>query len=266
MTMSSYNWPLTIALIVACLPGVVTVAKMLPALLAKIPTKPDRQLPPLRTLQAASVAQTLVLISLATALGTAAAPRVGLQAPAFEALVAGQSVWAALAPEIGPAVLLGGIGAVIFITLYYGVFRPHLTAEEVKITEEFRGIMGLWGRLAYGGVVEEVMLRWGVMSVLAWLLSVITGRATDAGMWIAIIISGILFGLGHLPSLIAQGLHVSPWLLGTNLMLNGWAALIFSWLFWIIGLEAAMMAHALFHVIWYPFEMYHLRHASAAGG
>jgi hypothetical protein len=120
-------------------------------------------------------------------------------------------------------VVLGGGGAVIFIALYYGVCRPRLTSEEIRITEAFRGIMGLWGRIAYGGVVEEVMMRWGVMSVLAWLL-------------------------------------------GTNLILNGWAALIFSWLFWKTGLEAAMMAHALFHVIWYPFDVRHTRRISAQKG
>jgi hypothetical protein len=87
--MPSYNWPLTVALILACLPGLVTIAKILPTLLAKVPVKPDRKSPPLRTLKALSLVQTLILISLAAALGTAAAPRVGLQAPAFAALVSG---------------------------------------------------------------------------------------------------------------------------------------------------------------------------------
>jgi hypothetical protein len=36
--------------------------------------------------------------------------------------------------------------------------------------------------------------------------------------------------------------------------LNLWASLIFGWLFWQYGLLSAMLAHMLFHLVWYPFE------------
>jgi hypothetical protein len=32
------------------------------------------------------------------------------------------------------------------------------------------------------------------------------------------------------------------------------ASLIFGWLFWQVGLLAAMVAHVLFHLVWLPFD------------
>jgi hypothetical protein len=43
--------------------------------------------------------------------------------------------------------------------------------------------------------------------------------------------------------------------------LNLWASLIFGWLFWQVGLEAAMMAHMLFHLVWWPFDLRTGQHA-----
>jgi hypothetical protein len=57
--------------------------------------------------------------------------------------------------------------------------------------------------------------------------------------------------------LIAQGLRITRAVLATNLFLNLWASSISGRLLWQYGLEAAMLAHAIFHVIWYPFEVRH---------
>ncbi len=75
-------------------------------------------------------------------------------------------------------------------------------------------------------------------------------------MWAAIVISGLLFGLGHLPGYLVGGCKGTPLFIGAMLSLNLWASLIFGWPFWRFGLLAAMMAHALFHLVWLLFGMH----------
>ena len=43
-------------------------------------------------------------------------------------------------------------------------------------------------------------------------------------------------------------------LVAAALFLNLWVSLLCGWLFWQVGLLSAMLAHMLFHLIWYPFD------------
>ena len=51
-----------------------------------------------------------------------------------------------------------------------------------------------------------------------------------------------LFGLGHLPATAAL-LPLTPAVIARALILNGIPGVVFGWLFWRRGLEAAMVAH-----------------------
>lgn len=141
-----------------------------------------------------------------------------------------------------------------FLFLYYGVFRPRLDRGTLRALEGLRNGIGIWGRVLYGGIAEEVLSRWGLMSALAWLFSLPLGEGSYTAMWLAIVVSGILFGLGHAPSYLAAGCRRTPAFVSTMLVLNLWASLIFGWLFWQYGLLAAMVAHALFHLVWWPVD------------
>ena len=142
----------------------------------------------------------------------------------------------------------------VFLVLYYRVFRPRMAAEDVAGTEQLRTSMGLLGRMLMGGVAEEVMFRWGVMSVMAWLAVSVVGMPADVGMWAAIVVAGLLFGLGHLPGAMAAGVKITKLIVVTAIVLNTLAALAFGWLFWQYGLLAAIVAHALLHAVWHPLE------------
>ena len=180
----------------------------------------------------------------------------GLQAPFFETLVSGGSLPDTLLPQIVPA-LIGGIGgAIIFISAYYLIFRPRLDEQTIKSMETLRMGLGIWSRILYGGIFEEVLTRWGLMSLFVWLGALLVGEPTSVVVWIAIAISGILFGLGHLPSYLAAGCQKTPLFFTAMISLNLWAALIFGWLFWQYGLLSAMLAHMLFHIVWLPFDLY----------
>lgn len=68
-------------------------------------------------------------------------------------------------------------------------------------------------------------------------------------VWLAIAVSALLFGVGHLP--------VASYLIGSLsgpvvlfvVGLNATCGLLFDWLFWRRGLESAMVAHAMTHLV-----------------
>jgi hypothetical protein len=199
--------------------------------------------------QAIGLVQSAAMLGVAVAIGTRLAPQVGLAAPAFEALVARRSVPRALLPQLLPGVVGGLLGAAVLRAF---ASRGPVALDEV-VASGFDPSLTV--RVLYGGVTEELLLRWGVMTLLLWLLSLpvrwLRGRDRRPGgvlVAIAVLLSAILFGLGHLPTVVAFGgeltravvLHV---VLG-NLLFGSVTGV----LFWCWGLEAAMLAHALAHV------------------
>lgn len=265
-----FNWSLFGLLIAICIPGlIISIPRLIEALQTTIQAnlRPGQKLPSQTVLVGVSIMQNLVIIAVASAIGTVLAPRIGLHAPFFEAFVAGKPVWPPLEPQLIPTLVVGIGGALLFVVVYYGVVRSRLDARTLKISEYLRQRLGIWGRLLYGGIVEEVLTRWGLMSLLIWVGVSLFGDTTSSIVWTAIVITGILFGLGHLPSHLAMGCQKTPLFIGAVIGLNLWASLLFGWLFWQYGLLAAMLAHMLFHLVWLPFEIQHVqvRHQEVVG-
>ncbi len=195
-----------------------------------------------------------VLISgIAVGVGTLLAPEVGLHAPFFEAVVGGTSVAPALADQLPMGVLLGAIATAGVLALYYGLFRGQLDPADVLRMERVRLQMGVVARVLQGGIVEEIVFRWGALAMFAWLGSALGGGSTF-GMWFGIVMAGLLFGLAHLPGAVALGMRRSRALLGTALVVNLWLGIVCGWLAWRYGLLAAILAHGLVHVLWWPFD------------
>jgi hypothetical protein len=102
--------------------------------------------------------------------------------------------------------------------------------------------------MLYGGISEEIIARWGLMSLLLWLFASLPGvhsRAWAAG-W-AIGLSALAFGAAHLPVLAVQ-IELDAAIVARTLLLNGMAGVVYGWLFWRYHLEAAMAAHAATHL------------------
>jgi hypothetical protein len=248
-----------LVLVAVCIPGVLAAVPGTIKVIGKLAQDrllPGKEMPPLPVLTVASVLQSLVVVAVPAAVGTAVAHQVGLQAPVFQALVAGEPVWPAVRPHILPTLVVGIAGALIFCAAYYGLFRPWLDEETRTHWDELRNGLGIRARLLYGGIVEEILTRWGLMSMFVWLGSLAFGQPGPAVVWGAILISGVLFGLGHAPSYLAAGCHKTVSFFSAMIALNLWASLIFGWLFWQYGLLAAMLAHMLFHLVWWPFDAY----------
>jgi hypothetical protein len=254
-----FNWSLFLCLVLVSVPGLLVAIPNLVGRLEKTAADrlpPGKSLPPRPVLTAVTIGQSLLLVAVSAGLGTLLAPTVGLAAPFFEALVSGGPVWEVLRVQLVPALVLGVAGALVIVAAYYLYFRPRLDGPTVRAMEDLRLDLGLWSRLLYGGIVEEVLFRWGVMTALVWLGALILGSTTPALMWAVIAISGLLFGIGHLPSYRMAGCQVTPLFLSLMIILNLWATLICGWLFWQYGLLAAMIAHMLYHLVWLPFDLY----------
>jgi len=250
-----FNGLLLLVLVAACVPGIlVAIPRATDLLLDRLSRSGDGRLPPRRLLVVAQTAQSLVVTTALAALGVAASARTGLGAPFFERLVAGEKVGGELLAQTAPGLGLGAAGALVFLLAYYLVFRPRLDAETVSAMERLRRQSGLAGRLLYGGIVEEVLCRFGVMGGLLWGITAIPGAPHEAALWPAILCSALLFGLGHIPSYRQAGCRGSVPFYALEILLNLGAGCLFGWLFASKGLLCAMTAHATFHLAWYPFD------------
>jgi hypothetical protein len=201
---------------------------------------------PLWLIAAASSLQSALLVALAVWGGVALAPAVGLRAPAFEAAARRRPIMAALEPQLLPGLVAGVPGGL----LLFASLRLSPTA--------IAGLQGqftppLYARMLYGGITEEVLLRWGLMTAFTWLawrlFQGTPGAVKPVLTWLAIGASAVLFGVGHLPvaSFLIGSLNgpVVLFVVGVNATFG----VLFGWLFWRRGLESAMIAHAMTHLV-----------------
>ena len=108
----------------------------------------------------------------------------------------------------------------------------------------------------YGGITEEILTRLFLVTLLAWTLSWFShlgdGKPSNLAMWIAIVSAAIIFGLGHIPAVLAST-PFSFFILARAILLNGIYGTLFGYLYWKRGLESSMMSHftsdLLVHVI-----------------
>ncbi len=119
-----------------------------------------------------------------------------------------------------------------------GALAPQSLAEGAGWQQLILGV-------TYGGMTEEILMRFGLMSVLLLGLSKLLPRLTAAV--VAIILSAALFAVGHLPALVAAQIPLEPALLIRILFLNGVLGAWFGWVFYSTDLESAIKAHAGFH-------------------
>jgi hypothetical protein len=223
--------------------------------LAALPDAPT--LSPATTFALALV-NPLVLVAVATLAGLVFAPRVGLRSLLAEWAAGrpfGAHAWRSALPV---ALAVGAaVGAILVVldaltaTLLVGELAGQTVTADRSLAVTVAGVL-------YGGVTEEILLRWGLMSLLAWafalaarLLAPVGTGATappPTAMAAAIVVSALLFGLAHLPALAAQA-ELTAGLVGRTVFLNALGGVAFGVLFWRRHLEAAMVAHATAHVV-----------------
>ena len=109
--------------------------------------------------------------------------------------------------------------------------------------------------LTYGGVIEEVLLRWFFMGLIALILVLIFARKTDKTEipdWIFVtanMIAAFAFSVGHLPATQMFFGRITGLILFRCFLLNGTFALVFGRWFRKYGIQYAMLGHFGIHLV-----------------
>lgn len=225
----------------------------LSALIAILPIPAGTEIPSITpALKLLSLIQPAVILFVAILVGVAMAPKVGLSSPVAEAVAGGGQLSSAFKPQIIPG-LVGGLAGGVAIVLTALLWKSFLPPEVITRIAELGKILPLPTRLLYGGITEELLLRWGLMTLLVWaawrLFQKGQNKPKPAYFVSAILISSVVFGIGHLPIALLLVPQATAALIVFVVAANSLFGLIAGYLYWKKGLESAMIAHMLAHVV-----------------
>ena len=205
--------------------------------------------------RAVTFANSSLLLAAMVGVGVIATPIVGLRAhlaPLVPAAILhkGQAFhWVQAGILVGFALVAGRVA----VDLWIAAQIPISDAAFMRTAEEITS-SSLSTQLLFDAVTQELMLRWGLMSGVLWVLFLIWGgeeRAEPSARlaWAAIIISSVLVFIGEVPGFVMIGLgDPASQLLLLNGVISAVTGVAFGWLFWRHGLEAAILAHIIMTV------------------
>ncbi len=185
-----------------------------------------------------------VLVGASVLVGLRLGDAVGLGAPRLRAWLTDDD------PPVSdgwlvPAVAVGLGVAVVLVVLDLAVFAPFIGAALRDASAVGGGRTSpLAGLLVsvYGGVTEELLLRYGLLTGVVWLLRRFVDASESAVVWTGIALTSVAFGVSHLPATAAV-FELTPVIVARAVVLNGVAGVAFGWLYWRHGLVAAVVAH-----------------------
>lgn len=251
---------LFLVLLSAGLLGVVSILLIdVAALIEILPIPPGTAIPPLTFgFKLLSLIQPAVLLAVAVLIGVALAPRVGLHAPAAEAAAQGASMTSALKPQIVPGILGGLLGGFAIVTVT-ALWKPFLPVQVLELISRFGKLLPLPTRLLYGGIFEEVLVRWGLMTLFVWgMWRLFQGKDRPRRLTFvaAIVTSSVLFGSGHLPLAFLLFSRPPAALIAFVIVANSLFGLIAGTLYWKKGLESAIVAHMVAHLVMFAATLF----------
>jgi membrane protease YdiL (CAAX protease family) len=232
------NWKLYFILLAVCF---ICILLVMPYTLALAPSLLESV--PLGLFVAAQTLQSTILFAVVLFLGLLLAKQVGFGAPVLEGWLKGEKLSVILKPIWRLSIVAGVLGgiAVIILSLPFANLTAELLDAEVNVAA-WKGFLASF----YGGIAEEVLSRLFLVTLFTWIGFKIAktkeGRPTPLGIWLAIILSAILFGLGHL-GITGELTAITAEVIVRAILLNGVVAVAYGWLFWKKGLESAMIAH-----------------------
>ena len=230
--------------ILLTLAGTLAGFTIIPAMWAQLAPTLAAQSQPIPVFFAIQFIQSAIQVAILVGVGLFFARRTGLGAPIIEGWLAGASMSGRLKSILLPSIGIGVVVAVIATLVDRVIFLPRLPGLSTVINQ----ISGWQGILAsfYGGILEELEVRLLVVSALAWLFGKLSHTAAGApshpALWLSAFVAAIIFALGHLPAT-ALTAAITPTIIARSLVLNGGLGLVFGYLYWKRGLEAAMLAH-----------------------
>ena len=196
-------------------------------------------------LQWLSLTNPTILLALFVVAGTLLHDKVGLEVPCIDKMIQNKP-WAGIFSGQLKTGVIGGLAVGAIMVLISAFFMPHLPADFIEAGEKLQ--LTIAARFLYGGLTEEILMRYGLMTFIVWLGFKMTKQLTDNVYWSGIILGAILFGAGHLPLAFSLSASPSTLLIVYIILGNTVGGLVFGWMYWKKGLEAAIIAHIFAHV------------------
>lgn len=227
-------------LAVASVVGTLAILPFSAALLVQMkePRIPEDKLP---FVLGVSAVVEFVISGVAILLGLLLARRAGLGAPDLTAALTGdrkarRRIWSSLPLATAIGLALGGV------LVFYSMLHPTLAKSDQPIVMPpiWEGFLASIG----AGIREEIWLRFGLMTLLAWFGAVLLRqeRASPEVVWTANFLAAIAFAAIHLPQT-AGLIGLSAPVVIFVFLGNGLPGMAFGWLYWRRGLVSAMVAH-----------------------
>ncbi|WP_348535513.1 CPBP family intramembrane glutamic endopeptidase [Komarekiella delphini-convector] len=190
-----------------------------------------------------------LLLAISILIGIGCAYRVGLHSHLIDHWVLHTAKSPSFAVELKWSLGVGAAGAIVLLLL--DRLMQHALPEALQAANNTeRSWLNLLTAIFYGGITEEILMRWGLMSLLVWIAWKVFKQGItlpSQGIYqAAIVLAALVFGLLHLPATAAI-VPLTPVVIIRALLLNGIVGIAFGWLFWQYSLEAAMLAHISVH-------------------
>jgi membrane protease YdiL (CAAX protease family) len=129
-----------------------------------------------------------------------------------------------------------------------------LAGLQSRIIKEAAIPLWQWFIIAFdSATLEEIVFRLFIVSFVVWLIARFMKR--DTAIWIALVVSALLFGAAHLN----RWIHAGPTVIVAVMIVNGLIAIVLGLLYVKWGIEAAMLGHfagdVMLHIIGPHFFM-----------
>lgn len=157
--------------------------------------------------------------------------------------------------ERKPLFIMLGLTLLTGLVLSTDIFFFRFEIPQIANMYKDKPSLAYWiSSLTYGGVIEEVMMRLLLMSLISfavWKIFFKKAEQVPARVLIcANIIAALIFAAGHLPATVQMFGEITPLLLFRCFLLNGAGGLAFGYLYRKCGIHYSMMAHAGAHIVW----------------
>jgi hypothetical protein len=200
-------------------------------------------------LRALIVVQPFILLVAGVGTGVSFGERVGLRSW-VTARLRGDPPPLMQVAGLALAALVGfGTGAVV--VMLDRLFAPWIGLPSVASLPDIGTVIMA---ISYGGITEELTLRYGLMTFLVWVGAKVWTTLPPGLYFGALLVSAVLFGAGHLPAMVAL-IPLTPVVILRTVGLNALLGLAFGWLFWRRGLEHAMVAHIATHLAFWALAV-----------
>jgi len=137
-----------------------------------------------------------IMLIVAVIIGTILYRKVNLKVPLIEKMIGIEDNNLNISNILKYGVLRGILSGIL-ISIVGLIFNLIIPSEFLELEESFKPTLA--ARFLYGGLTEEILMRFGLMTLIVWLTSKIFKGTQPIVYWIGIIVASIIFALGHFP-------------------------------------------------------------------